>query len=74
MLEFRTEAVRNFLDAVHDAFPASAKTGILESHTDTLRQQPFRKTDRWQAFRTFDHVPNGGHALPALRNTTKMAK
>src|SRR3954452_6492219 len=48
MLEFRTEAVRDFLDAVHVAFPASAKTGILESHTDSLRQQPFRKTDGWQ--------------------------
>src|SRR3954465_5714999 len=54
MLEFRTEAVRDFLDAVHVAFPASAKTGILESHTDSLRQQPFRKTDGWQAGRARD--------------------
>jgi hypothetical protein len=37
-LEFRAEAIRNFLDAVHDAFPGSAKSGILESHTGSSRQ------------------------------------
>jgi hypothetical protein len=48
-LEFLAEAARNFLDAVHDALPGSAKGGILESHTDSSRQQPSAQTDRWQA-------------------------
>jgi hypothetical protein len=47
-LEFRAEAIRNFLDAVHHAFPGAAKSGILESHIDSSRQQPSCRTDRWQ--------------------------
>src|SRR4051812_26086594 len=66
MLEFRTEAVRDFLDAVHVAFPASAKTGILESHTDSLRQQPFRKTDGWQGSSVFTDEYSIYARLPGL--------
>src|SRR3954451_20274219 len=50
ILEFRTDAVRNFLDAGHDVFPGSAKGGVLESHIDSSRQQSSFKTDRWQGF------------------------
>src|SRR3954447_22786805 len=46
--EFLAEAARNFLDAVHDALPGSAKGGFLESQTDSSRQQPSAHTDRWQ--------------------------
>src|SRR3954454_11304152 len=47
-LEFRTEALRDFLDAVHHVVPGSAKGGTLEPHTNSSRQQPSLKTDRWQ--------------------------
>jgi hypothetical protein len=30
-------------------FPGSTRGGTLESHTASSRQQPFLKTDRWQA-------------------------
>src|SRR3954447_10511859 len=48
-LEFRAEAVRNFRDAIHDAFPGSATSGSLESHPNSSGQQPASGTDRWQA-------------------------
>src|SRR3954468_4549442 len=48
MLEFRTDALRNFLDAVHHVFPGSTRGGTLESHTASSRQQPCLKTDGWQ--------------------------
>src|SRR5688572_23536093 len=47
-LEFRIDAVRNFRDAIHEAFPGSAKAESLESQTDSSRQQPSCRTDRWQ--------------------------
>jgi hypothetical protein len=41
--QFRTDALRDFLDAGHHVFPGSAKGEILESHTDATRQQPSPK-------------------------------
>src|SRR3954471_12927566 len=55
-LEFRAEAIRNFLDAVHHAVPGAAKSGILESHIDSSRQQPSCRTDRWQGFSGQNHA------------------
>src|SRR5918994_4596212 len=56
-LEFRIDAVRNGLDAIHEAFPGSAKPGALESHTDSSRQQPSCRTDRWQAIAVYLVMP-----------------
>src|SRR5688572_23354926 len=59
MLEFRTDALRNFLDAVHHVFPESTRGATLEAHTASSRQQPCLKTDRWQVterdFEWFEH-------------------
>src|SRR3954471_22054675 len=48
MLEFRTDALRNFLNAGHDALPGSVQGAILESQTESSGQQPCLKTDGWQ--------------------------